>query len=101
MSKTSTLHEYARIGAIARIAELRSEIAEIQRIFPDLDSLARARKRPGPAPLKLTEQAPASPALAKLMEPAPMRKRRKLSAAARKAISDAQKKRWAALKAGK
>ena len=33
--------------------------------------------------------------------PAKVRKRRKMSAKARKAISDAQKKRWAAQKAGK
>lgn len=93
MSKTSTLHEYARMGAKARIAELKAEIAGIQQMFPDVDGPAPARKRPG---------RPAAPsALAKLMEPAaaPKRKRRKLSAAARKAISDAQKKRWAALRA--
>ena len=33
--------------------------------------------------------------------PAPPRKRRKMSAAARKAIGDAQRKRWAKLKAAK
>jgi hypothetical protein len=95
MANTSTLHEYARIGAIARILELKAEIAEIQRIFPDLGDAATAHKTPG------RSKAVPSPALAKLMDSAPKRERRKLSAAARKAISDAQKRRWAALKAKK
>jgi hypothetical protein len=95
MANPSTLHEYARIGATARILELKAEIAEIQRIFPDLGHVATAHKNPGQL------KAVASPALAKLMDPGPKRRRRKLSAAARKAISDAQKRRWAALKAKK
>jgi hypothetical protein len=95
MANASTLHEYARIGATARIMELKAEIAELQRIFPDLGDVATARKSPG------RSKTVASPALAKLMDPVPKRRRRKLSAAARKAISDAQKRRWAALKAKK
>ena len=93
MSKTSTLHEYARIGAAARLTELRAEVAAIAKAFPDLAGARARRPRAQPA---IT----ASPALAKLMDPAPKRNRRKMSAAGRKAISDAQKKRWAALKAG-
>jgi hypothetical protein len=89
MSNTSTIHEYARMGAASRIAELQAEIAELHKIFPNLEGTATTPK--GPAQSK---------ALAKLMNPAPKRKR-KLSAAARKAISDAQKRRWAALKAQK
>jgi hypothetical protein len=81
------------MGATARIGELQAEIAAIHRIFPDLANSATAHKRPGRL------RAVASPALAKLMDPVPKRRRRKLSAAARKAISDAQKRRWAALKA--
>jgi hypothetical protein len=92
MSKTSILHEYARMGATARIAELRAEIVEIEHMFPDLGGTATAHKSPGGS------KAAALPALAKLMEP---KRKRKLSATARKAISDAQKKRWAALKAKK
>jgi hypothetical protein len=93
MSKTSTLHEYARMGATARITELQAEISEIERLFPDLEGAAHKSPRRS----KTTSEA--LPAVAKLMGPAPTRKRRKLSAVARKAISDAQKKRWAALKA--
>jgi hypothetical protein len=89
MTKASTLYEYARMGATARITELQAEIAHIRKLFPKLDGMAA--KSPG------RSKASVSPALAKLMDPKP--KRRKLSAAARKAISDAQKRRWAALKA--
>jgi hypothetical protein len=85
MSKTSTLHEYARVGAAARITELRAEIASIHELFSDI---GEAHKSPGRS----------KGALAALMDPAP---KRKMSAAGRKAISEAQKKRWAALKAGK
>jgi hypothetical protein len=98
MSKTLTLHEYARKGAAVRIVELRAEIVEIQQMFPDVGGTAGTRKRPG----RRAGMPPARSALAALVEPAaPKRKRRRLSAAARKAISDAQKKRWAAVKAGK
>jgi hypothetical protein len=96
MAKTSTLQEYARMGATARIGELQAEIAAIHRIFPDLADSATAHKHLGS--LKV---ASSSPALAKLMDSAPKRRRRKMSAAGRKAISDAQKARWAKLKAGK
>jgi hypothetical protein len=67
---TSQLQEFARIGAAARIKELQAEIASIRRDFPALTA-------PG----------------------APKKRRRKMSAAARKKISEAQKKRWAAQKA--
>jgi hypothetical protein len=87
MSKTSTLHEYARIGAGARLTELRAEMVALHRIFPDLGA-AGARKRQGRPP-------GTAPTVT------PKRKRRKISAAGRKAISDAQKKRWAKLKAEK
>ena len=74
---------FARIGAQLRLEEVRSEIAAILRTFPDLARGAGAR------PASSAARAPKA------------RKRRKLSAAARKAISDAQKKRWAAQKAKK
>ena len=71
------LHALAASGAAARIAELEAEIASIRSEFPGPRAAKRSRK-PG--------------------RPARTRKRRKMSAAARKKISDAQKKRWAAKK---
>jgi hypothetical protein len=102
MSKTSTLHEYARIGAGTRLTELRAEMAAIHRLFPDLGGVTPARRRPkrpkaqaAASSSALTEAATEEPVSA------PRLKRRKMSAAGRKAISDAQKKRWAALKKAK
>jgi len=83
MAKSSMIHELARIGTAARIAQLRAEIAELERAFPG----ARGR---GGRPAAAAEGDAAQPA---------KRKRRKMSAAARKRISDAQKKRWAKYKA--
>jgi hypothetical protein len=87
----SQLQEFARLGAAARIKELQAEIASIRKDFPALSAYGGGvpspfRKRPG------------RPA-ANLAETAPRKRRRKMSAAARKKISEAQKKRWAAQKA--
>jgi hypothetical protein len=93
--------DYARIGAVARLTEIQSEIASIRAAFPDLAGAAPVSRRPqgrqrsgavaaGKTPAPTAPFAPDQPAV---------RKRLKLSAKARKAISDAQKKRWAAYKA--
>ena len=92
---TSQLHEFARIGAAARIKELQAEIASIRREFP-------APSAPGgesmmPSPFQKQPGRPAGNLAAKVS--APRKRRRKMSAAARKKISEAQKKRWAAQKA--
>ena len=77
-----TLMELARHGAAARIQQLETEIASIRKAFSGV--VRRGRK-----------------AITSATEPAAPRKRRKMSAKARKAISDAQKARWAKQKAGK
>ncbi len=95
MSNTPTLLDYARIGAAARLTEIQTEIDAIQNAFPELEGPVAERRNGRPraqtaAPEPHTET------------PAPVaikRKRRKMSAAARKAISEAQKRRWAAQKA--
>jgi hypothetical protein len=71
------VHSLARLGAAARIKELEDEIAAIRKVLP------------GRAPRILIHQ------------PSVKRRRRKMSAAARKKISEAQKKRWAKQKAEK
>jgi hypothetical protein len=71
------LHSLARLGAATRIKELEAEIAALRKAFPD------------PASRILIHQSSLK------------RKRRKMSAAARKKISEAQKRRWAAQKAKK
>ena len=72
------LKQYARRGAQIRVAELNKELAEIFRIFPDLrnggavdDGQARNTSRGG------------------------RRKRSRMSAAQRKAVSERMRKYWA------
>ena len=97
MPKSSHIQEFARIGAAVRIKELQEEIAEIRRTFPGLGGNAPAVKRkpgrPKAQAAESTEAAvPATPV---------KRTQRKMSAAARKRISDAQKARWAKVKKAK
>jgi hypothetical protein len=88
MVETSTLHEYAPIGAAAHIKEFQEEMAEIRRAFPGLVvSADRGSGRP-----KIRTAAPAPEPRGEVAEQ-PERKRRKMSAAARKAIGDAQGRR--------
>jgi hypothetical protein len=79
---SSHIVKLASIGAAHRLKELRAEIASLLKVFPHL--------RYGSA---------VSPAVPDGVEE--RRPRRKLSAAARKKISDAQKRRWAAARSGK
>ena len=82
MAQTSgDMKRWALIGAKARILELSQEIEAIRAAFPGEFGLRGGRKKDAPS---------ATP-----------RKQRKLSAAGRKAISDAAKARWAKVKAEK
>ena len=81
---TNNMRAWARIGAEQRLNQLRTEIAAIYTTFPEL-------RRGTP---------PSHPAADNASDkPARRRRRRKLSAEARKRISDAQKARWAKQKA--
>jgi hypothetical protein len=94
---TSQLHEFARIGAAARIKELQAEIASIRRDFPALTTPGGESTMP--SPFRNQPGRPVATHAANV--PAPRKRRRKMSAEARKKISEAQKKRWAAQKAKK
>ncbi len=74
------MRRLARLGAMRRLEELRREESMIRAAFPELFD-GRAPKLKGGAP---AEAGPAKP----------VRKRR-VSAAARKAVSDRMKKYWA------
>ena len=83
---SSNILELAARGAKHRYEELQTEISALVKTFPHL----RAQKGGNPFPFALeARELPHAP-----------RKRRKLSAKARKAIGDAQRKRWAKQKAG-
>lgn len=84
------LKRLARLGAEARIRELQSEIEAIRRAFPDLGRAGRGARRAG--------RKGTSGRAASANRP---RRRRRLSAAARKAISDRMKKYWASRRSGK
>ncbi len=73
------LNRLARLGARARLEELRREEAAIRRAFPELF-------RPGRRSAGASEGAAA---------PAKRRRRRPMNAAARKAQSERMKKYWA------
>jgi hypothetical protein len=85
---TSSMRQWARVGAEQRLLQLTREIAAIHAAFPELrrrtSKTASSSSAPG--------EGGGKPA---------RRRRRKLSAAARKRISDAQKARWAKQKADK
>jgi hypothetical protein len=73
-------------------------IAERNRLDAAIQALQGSAKRRGRPPArKASAAAVAGVAPAK----APVKRKHKLSAAARKAMADAAKKRWAAIKAGK
>jgi len=85
-----TIQEFARIGAAARLSEIQLEIAAIRGAFPELGSQSTKGRGRRPKARAATSGGRSR------VQGAP---RRKLSAAARKAISDAQKRRWAAHRA--
>jgi hypothetical protein len=69
-------------------------VAERNRLNAAIQALQGPTKRRGRSPM-IKVSAPAVSA------PSPVRRKRKLSAAGRKAIAEAAKRRWAAIKAGK
>jgi hypothetical protein len=74
------LRKFARLGAKARLEQLRQEEASIRRAFPDLFS------RGAGAAASAGDAAAAAPA---------RRRRSRMSAAARKAVSERMRKYWA------
>ena len=79
------LRRFAALGAYARIEQLQAEIDEIRAAFPRLRRVPTGGPSSGGTTAQTGEGKP--------------RKRRKMSAAARKRIGDAQRKRWAKQKA--
>jgi hypothetical protein len=84
---SSHILELAKRGAQHRYQELKAELDSLVQHFPSLRAGTREAVRRGRRAVKA--------AVAELQP----RKRRKMSAAARKAIGDAQRARWAKQKA--
>ena len=94
MAKHSTRFlAMARQGAEHRYEELRAEIASLVKHFPHLTG------RTGVVAHGVARLSRDGTAVMERVSQEVPRKRRKMSAKARKAISDAQKKRWAATRA--
>ena len=89
------LRELARHGAEHRIRQIREEIAEILRQFPDLDAPRRERRSAYP-PNELAALAGRQSAT----EDAQRKGRRSMSAAQRRAVSERMRKYWARRNAG-
>jgi hypothetical protein len=86
----SHILELARKGAEHRYQELKAEIAALRKYFPELTRASRVTQ-----PQIDVSSEPAA------MIGRPRRKRRRMSPAARKAVSRRMKKYWAARRAGK
>ena len=86
MLKSAMIQELARLGAPARLDELRTEIADILRAFPDLERPARPGRRKRQSPADATEL----PATASRR-----RKRKPMTAAQRRAVGIRMRKYWA------
>ena len=87
---SSHILELARKGAEHRYQELKAEIAALRKYFPELTRTSRVTQ----------------PQIDMSSEPAamidrPRRKRRRMSATARKAVSKRMKKYWAMKRAGR
>lgn len=86
---TQLIQQFARAGALARLSELKAELAEIERTFPGLEDQSSGGRRPR-RPRAAEPQADAA-------APAPNRRTRKpMSAAQKKAVGERMKKYWAA-----
>lgn len=87
--QSNELRQWAVIGAEQRLLAIAEEAAMIFRVFPELR--ARGFMAPGTEPDASASESARRPA----------RRRRKLSADARRRISEAQKARWAKVHARK
>lgn len=83
---SSNILELARRGAEQRYAELKAEIAALTRDFPHLSGRARGARAAADGEAVTARR---------------RGRRRKMSAAARKAVSDRMKKYWAARRSAK
>ena len=98
--RVSNLRPYAVIGAEQRLLQIAEEARAIFKAFPELRAANRGfgAQSEGESPFPLGPQTSRAGNGRKRQG---KRRRRKMSAAARKRISEAQKARWAKLKKGK
>lgn len=88
------MRRFARLGAMRRLEDIRTEEAAIRAAFPELFSGDRPAPR-GVTAAKAAKAASASAAPAKAAAPKKARKRSTMSPAMRKVVSERMKKYWA------
>jgi hypothetical protein len=100
MAKTSTmLLQYARMGALTRLTELRTEIDAIEHAFPDLAN--RRGPRRGRSALSAGSYTDDGQTAGPDETAARTRTRKPMTAAQRKAVGERMRKYWAARNSAK
>ena len=89
------LRRLARLGAARRLEELRQEEAAIRAAFPDLDDERGSRQERRGPPSGAAKRKPRA-ANTRDISAAKARRRYKMSAAQKRAVSERMKKYWAA-----
>jgi hypothetical protein len=95
MANTDSFRQYALTGARLRLEDIREELQAIEQEFPELRQKRRGRPPRTQAASATGDATPGHRSSGEAEPAKPHRRRRRLSAAARKAISEAQKRRWA------
>ena len=98
---SSHILEMARKGAEHAYDELKAQMAQLVKNFPHLADRARTRARATSRTRAARGGKAVSAAGTELGSPTRTRKRRRMSAAARQAVSARMKKYWATKRAGK
>ena len=89
------LMRLARLGATARLQQMREESAAIYAEFPDLAEPDNQRPKPRPAAPRRKNQARARKRPARARTHTPKRRQGGMSKAARKAVSERMRRYWA------
>jgi hypothetical protein len=97
-SNQNTLREYARLGAERRLQELRTELASIRNVFPEL---FRPGRRAGAGSASSASAATADDGEGGAPRRRRRRRRSNMSPAQRRAVSERMKKYWAARRKAK
>lgn len=95
------LRRFARLGAMKRLDDIRSEEAAIRHTFPELFAGAAAATAPKAGKAGKAGKARTPAKASKATTPAKARKRSTMSAAMRKEVSERMKKYWAARRKAK
>lgn len=89
------MRRFARLGAMKRLEDIRSEEAAIRQAFPELFAGGPAAAAPKAGKAAKTAKTGKAGKAAKAAKPAKARKRSTMSSAMRQEVSERMKKYWA------